>query len=161
MTTTEPVALPAWEAASTDHRSLPWPTGDSISDPAYLYAKMREALTRSADMAVDGDYDYGLRKAVELHLLRDKIEELASQVRMWSAEADEFLTVLQSVAPESIWSRGVSGFSGSAPWGADVEVSMRSAVALRLPEASQHGRCRMWSGTVEGWRVHINHYLRA
>lgn len=158
MTTTAP-ALPAWEAESTRHRPLPPATAESVNDPAYLAARVAEALEQARAAATGYHSDRAARESLELHLLRDNLEGLRRELRLHSAAADEFLTVLEAVAPGVRWRRGYDSFVGQGPYRSPLEVAESAARALRLGERKRlNDRLCYWVGHIEGWRVQINHY---
>ncbi|MEU2106522.1 hypothetical protein [Nocardia sp. NPDC019255] len=154
MTTTE---LPAWEDRARRIGALPSPTADTVRDPAYLSARLTEALDRAAAIALR--YDGDLRTYAGLTALRDSIEHLRTEIRLWSPAGDEFLTALQHAAPSIRWERSDRGFIGWPPPGEPLRVAEEAARALRLPEhRSVAERVHCWSGEVEGWRVQITHF---
>lgn len=146
--------VPAWEAETRSHQPLPSARyADWIRDPDFLHGRLRQALTRATDVgAAQGD-DYGQRAAIELALLRMYIETLADEIRQYTPAADEFLTVLESVAPEVHWHRTPSGFGAFTR---DLESAIRAARSLRIPEHEKPIIYpREWGAPIEGWSVTI------
>lgn len=153
MTTTEQPALPEWEAEYHRYRTLPSiRKADWIHDPDFLHARLRDALTRAADIAaVQPDW----RTHHELALLRMFVEDIADEIRQHTPAADEFLAILQSVAPEMHWFRTPRGFT---TYSRDLEQSIQAARTLRLPEREKPFISRReWNGPIEGWSVTVNY----
>lgn len=158
-TTIEPTTLPKWEAESTNYQHLSWVNGDTVRDPGYLYARMREIITHSSAVAaVEYPDDSEMQCMLEAALLRDRLSDLAAELRAHTQAADEFLTVLESVAPAVHWHRGSRGFFGGTEYGSDLAVAVSAARTLRLTETEPLSDSRSWAGQIEGWRVRIYHY---
>ncbi|MGV9540958.1 hypothetical protein ACWDSF_06495 [Nocardia beijingensis] len=156
MTTTE---LPAWEAQSTLHRLLPPMTDESVHDPAYLAARLTEALAWAESVGAEYGSGHSDRKGIELELLRSALKRLTDELRVRSTAGEEFLAVLKSVAPGLHWERGTDTFVGHALHRAPFEVAETAARALRLGEPERMGEhIHYWTGCIEGWRVQINHH---
>lgn len=156
MTTTE---LPAWEAQSSRHRLLPPMTDESVHDPAYLAARLTEALAWAESVGAEYASGHSDQKGIELELLRAALKRLTGELRLRSTAGDEFLAVLKSAAPGLHWERGTDSFVGHAPHRSPLEVAAAAARALRLGEPTKMGEhIHYWTGHIEGWRVQINHH---
>lgn len=152
--TTEQPTLPEWETRSRNHQRLPRLERTYVGDPAYMRARLQEALQRAHTVAEGADdMAPATRTDFELRLLRGEIERLADEIRYYTPAADEFLTVLQTLAPGIDWVHHCMGFGGFG----DLETCIASARALRMIEEDVGARTaeRIWHGVPEGWDVNI------
>lgn len=151
MTTTP--ALPEWEAELRDYGAPPAINKERLRDPAYMLARIQEALGKAADARGAARSDISGR--IELASLHFDLRRIAAELKLQTAAADELLAVLTELHPQIHWFRGSSGFGGFPGKVGDSNVAERCALRLRLTEGPPADSGRRWTGVIETFRVTV------
>lgn len=136
------------------------PAYDTVRDPAWVRARLQQALTESASTAagIVASLDYGSGRErdaalarAELSALKYRLETLDTHLRVQGPEGDRFLADLQLRVPAQ-WTRSISDFYT----GGSVKDAEKWAAQLGLPEQERlETGSRMWAGDIDGFRVEI------